>query len=357
MPKGQRVSSCRRQGRAVDRDPAGEPVSLLNQGRKIMANEEHLELIRQGADVWDAWRAKEPSVHPDLRRANLRRADLGGANLKGADLDEADLRGADLRGANLRRANLGGVYLTEADLPRASLVEADLRGANLRGANLRRANLRRADLGGANLKGADLDEADLRGADLGLADLRGAELISADLSEANFSGAYLYEANLRMANLSKADLNGANLTGAALIETNLENAVLTGCRVCGISAWNVKLSQGTKQENLIITAEHEPEVTVDNIEVLLLRNEKIRDVIDTIGRKGVLLLGRFTAFAADFPSSRGADAVMTLALILLAVAATCDPLREAAMDAKAKRRIVREMLDKLEQHTVGRPEG
>ena len=40
-------------------------------------------------------------------------------------------------------------------------------------------------------------------------------------------------------------------------------------------------------------------MTVDNIEVaqfvyLLLHNEKIRNVIDTIGRKGVLLLGRFT---------------------------------------------------------------
>jgi hypothetical protein len=43
----------------------------------------------------------------------------------------------------------------------------------------------------------------------------------------------------------------------------------------------------------------EPEITVDNIEVaqfiyLLLHNSKIRDVIDTIGKKGVLLLGRFT---------------------------------------------------------------
>ena len=50
---------------------------------------------------------------------------------------------------------------------------------------------------------------------------------------------------------------------------------------------------------MVITPRGEPEVTVDNIEVaqfvyLLLHNEKIRDVIDTIGRKGVLLLGRFT---------------------------------------------------------------
>ena len=50
---------------------------------------------------------------------------------------------------------------------------------------------------------------------------------------------------------------------------------------------------------MLITAEDEPAVTVDSIEVaqfvyLLLNNENIRDVIDTVGKKGVLLLGRFT---------------------------------------------------------------
>jgi hypothetical protein len=54
----------------------------------------------------------------------------------------------------------------------------------------------------------------------------------------------------------------------------------------------------TKQENLAITR-GEPTITVDNIKVaqfiyLLLNNQEIRDVIDTIGKKGVLLLGRFT---------------------------------------------------------------
>ena len=61
----------------------------------------------------------------------------------------------------------------------------------------------------------------------------------------------------------------------------------------------VKIRTETKQQNLVITPRDEPEITVDNIEVaqfiyLLLHNEKIRDVIDTIGKKGVLLLGRFT---------------------------------------------------------------
>jgi hypothetical protein len=50
---------------------------------------------------------------------------------------------------------------------------------------------------------------------------------------------------------------------------------------------------------LIITRPDEPTVTVDNIEVaqfiyLMLNNQKVRDVIDTITSKAVLILGRFT---------------------------------------------------------------
>ena len=75
-------------------------------------------------------------------------------------------------------------------------------------------------------------------------------------------------------------------------------ADLTGCRVYGVSAWDLKLD-GAKQQNLVITPQNGPAVTVDNIEVaqfiyLLFHNQKIRDVIDTITSKAVLILGRFT---------------------------------------------------------------
>jgi hypothetical protein len=105
-------------------------------------------------------------------------------------------------------------------------------------------------------------------------------------------------ADLREADLRGADLSGANLQGAVLVNNDLTGADLTGCRIYGVSAWDLKLER-TKQQNLVITRKDEPTVTVDNIEVaqfvyLLLHNEKIRDVIDTIGKKGVLLLGRFT---------------------------------------------------------------
>jgi hypothetical protein len=157
---------------------------------------------------------------------------------------------------------------------------------DLSGANLSRADLTEADLPDANLSGANLNAANLNEADLGLANLSGANLIEADLSGSN----------LNEADLSGADLNKADLCRATLVETNLTGVDLT--RIYGVSAWRVKLDN-VKQDDLIITSPEEPQITVDNIEVaqfiyLLLHNEEIRDVIDTITSKAVLILGRFT---------------------------------------------------------------
>jgi hypothetical protein len=162
-------------------------------------------------------------------------------------------------------------------------IRPDLIEANLDGAILTGANLSGAYLGGAYLTKANLAEADLR---------------LAHFSRANLSGAILTGANLMGANLSDANLHRAELYGASLVSTDLTGADLTGCRIYGVSAWTLKLER-TKQQNLVITREGEPEITVDNIEVaqfiyLMLHSEKIREVIDTIGKKAVLLLGRFT---------------------------------------------------------------
>jgi hypothetical protein len=57
--------------------------------------------------------------------------------------------------------------------------------------------------------------------------------------------------------------------------------------------------EGARRTNLLITLASEPAITVDSLEVaqfiyLLLNNKKIRDVIDAITSKVVLILGRFT---------------------------------------------------------------
>ncbi len=139
----------------------------------------------------------------------------------------------------------------------------------------------------SNFFGADLTKAVLRRA-------AGA----ADFSVANLSGADLSGANLQLTYFNKANLQGAYLQAAMLIGTDFSGADLTGCHIFGVSAWGLNLD-GAKQQNLVITPWNEPTVTVDNIEVaqfiyLMLHNQKVRDVIDTITSKAVLILGRFT---------------------------------------------------------------
>src|SRR3989304_3322395 len=110
-------------------------------------------------------------------------------------------------------------------------------------------------------------------------DLHGADLRNMDLSSMSLRG---------------ADFRGADLQSAFMMGTNLTNATLTNCWVYGTSVWDVML-RGTRQSGLIITRRGEPVISVDNLEVaqfiyILLYNEKIRHVINTITSKVVLIL-------------------------------------------------------------------
>jgi hypothetical protein len=218
-----------------------------------MAHTELLKKIREGVATWNAWRRHVLVARPNLAGASLHGANLSGADLSGADLSRATITGADLTGANLSGANL-----TRAELSGAKLIRADLTGAKLT----------RVDLTRTDLSGADLHEAHLIGADLSKSDL------------------------------SRANLSDADLRRSRLVRTVLEEATLTGCKIYGISTWSLRL-EGAQQWNLNVSDTNEPDVIVDNLEVaqfvhLLLHNDKVRQVIDTITSKAVLILGRFT---------------------------------------------------------------
>jgi hypothetical protein len=81
-----------------------------------------------------------------------------------------------------------------------------------------------------------------------------------------------------------------------LIDTDFTGD-LQGCRIFGISAWGE--TNGVTQADMILTQAGKPIITVGDLEVaqfiyLLLNNQKLRDVIDTVTSKVVLILGRFT---------------------------------------------------------------
>jgi hypothetical protein len=90
-------------------------------------NQEHYDKLKEGVDVWNAWRKENPMVIPDLRKANLNVAALDGADLRNAKLQKANLWGATLKGTNLR-----GAMLHKADLEDADLRDARLKGIKYR---------------------------------------------------------------------------------------------------------------------------------------------------------------------------------------------------------------------------------
>lgn len=232
-------------------------------------NSNHFDKLKEGVEAWNEWK-DEFDGRVRLRGARLSNMDLSGVNLTGADLQFADLRGATLREAGLAGASLYG----------AKLEKADLTGAFLSRAIFDLAHCAEAELAGAEMMRAHFDATDLS---------------RASLKNANLTGAGLYRVNL-----SRADLTDATLSLASLVEVDLRGATLTGCEVYGIAAWDLETDSATEQSNLIVaTAEGRPLVRVDDLEVaqfisLMSSSDKLRRVIDTLGSKAALLIGRFT---------------------------------------------------------------
>jgi hypothetical protein len=203
----------------------------------------HLAILKEGVNRWNEWRRENPEIRPILYEADLKKetcvAKLELPNFSNANLINSDFRGMELVEPNFHEANLGG-----------------------------------------------------------------AKLCHAILTSANFCRTDLYETDLSDATLTKA-----NLQGTQLAKTIFERATLKDCKIYGLSAWDLNLKEA-KQENHIIRYRYQSEgqyadvskeaqITVEDLQVaqfvyLFLDNKNIRNVIDTMTSKVVLILGRFT---------------------------------------------------------------
>jgi uncharacterized protein YjbI with pentapeptide repeats len=245
--------------------------------------------------------------HMSMDRCNLRKCDLRFATIKSSQFSECAFAGAKFLGAQvdrvnffrsrLQRVNLSDIsrdgHLGGCDFTRTDLTGAKMWELRLTGAIFNRAVLTDAFMGGVSLTGADLTDATLLRTKLDKAHLEDTRLCELDMREIDLSGAHLHRASVQ-----GSDLRGANLGGAQLIETNVAGADLTGANVYGVSVWNL---QGTPraQAELLVTPPNEAAIRVDDIDVaqfifLLTQRAKIRQVLETITSKAVLILGRFT---------------------------------------------------------------
>ncbi len=157
---------------------------------KTVADQEHLNILQQGKDIWNSWRGKHKNVSPNLSEAKLSRSKFTGTHFDTEILNSDDSHGPQaVISFNFRNTNFSYAYLAEADLTDAVLIEANLSHAKLAMSQLVNTTLRGADLKGADLRYADLTDADLAGANLTNADLTGANLTETNLARTNMTGA------------------------------------------------------------------------------------------------------------------------------------------------------------------------
>lgn len=239
------------------------------------------ELREQALADWQRYKiGRQLALSTGASQGSKQGAWTKGGYISALTAPAIDLRGAVFTDVCLGYADLRGVQLDEARFELRERAWTGLKGVQAESASLR---------------GAHLPQARLMQADLRRAHLEGAQLPGADLSGANLAGAYLQGANLQGARLLHANLVGADLRGANL----------AGCQVYGASVWDAQVdaddaASRVLQRDLVVTPEDQAPVTVDRIEVaqfiyLLLSNPRIRDVIDTVCDKAVLILGRFSA--------------------------------------------------------------
>lgn len=123
-----------------------------------MANQEHLQILRQGVHHWNKWRQAHPEILPDLRNTNFNEENYSGANFRRVNFERAKLVGAVLSTANLSYTNLSLANLSSANLKKTHLGGATLKETILDGTKFQKAYLRSTTFINVNLsvaKGLD----------------------------------------------------------------------------------------------------------------------------------------------------------------------------------------------------------
>ncbi|HEU0143147.1 MAG TPA: toll/interleukin-1 receptor domain-containing protein [Nitrososphaera sp.] len=174
-----------------------------------MANPQHLKILKQGVEAWDAWRRKHTNIVPALV----------GAMLDAANLIRIDFSGADLRGASLIGANLRAASLENADLSYATLTEANLEQVLIKGAKLHKTILRNTIF-------------------------RWNDFNDTDFTEAIFGSTLLSQCDLSVARgLEDAQHAESSTIGIDTIYRSKGNITEIFLRGCGLSDWQIEIAK------------------------------------------------------------------------------------------------------------------
>jgi hypothetical protein len=223
---------------------------------EIMTQEDPSQFLMQGAAVWNDWRSRNIGPLTFSKPNWYSSPGPGGVQLKGRNH------------LNFSGMNLSGLMV----------IRAFAEGLNLRD---------------SVFENAQFDEGDFSRADFSGATFRNTKFNKTILTDSHFDGATFINCSL----------NRVNLVGASFCVKEITETV-----VYGIAAWDMKTCDEMKQSRLVIEKTYELysdliqrqtiPIMVDDIELAqfiyyLSDHKKMRDVLNILNDKGVLLLGRF----------------------------------------------------------------
>ena len=242
-----------------------------------MADINQYDILKSSKDFWNDWMKTNWKELPTIKSYSkypLRNHKVENLSLTVADLSSLDLRDFQIfDGYNFKR-----VLFNNCNLGKLKFLNC----------NFKKAQFRNADLREVIFENCTFEFTTLINANLNQSSFHDCKLIGANLSKAEF-----YKANF-----NNTILVNCNLMWSKLIETNFKSSSVNKCHVFGASIWNIN-AENTLQTDIIITKREEIEVSVDNLEIaqflyLMINNKNIKNIIETLTSKIVLILGRFS---------------------------------------------------------------
>ena len=176
-------------------------------------------------------------------------------------------------------------------------------GINFANSDMNMVSLRNCTFINCCFDGSKITFADLVDAFFQSCTFKNVRMCVSKMGDATFTDCIFEDADLSYCSAEHATFIGSKFINTRmehmrLVSSDFSDTTLDRCFVYGISAWNIMLENAT-QRALVITQDEEPCITVDDIELakfiyLLINNSKLRNVIETITSKVVLILGNFS---------------------------------------------------------------
>lgn len=224
---------------------------------------EYIELLSKGESVWNEWRINNPSISLCLRDVNFVEK-FSGHNLN--------------------------------DLP--EFYSVNFSNVDFNCSSMRNSNFYNCVFDGSKITFSDLVDAYFHSCSFKNVDMRVSKIGSAQFIDCVFEDSDLSYCSAENTSFQGSIFKNTALENMSFVESDFSNTILDRCRVYGISSWDLNL-ENSKQQDLVITKEGGPEITVDNIELaqflyLMINNSNLRNIINAITSKVVLILGNFS---------------------------------------------------------------